>query len=336
MVKQALRLDHLYHLTGAHGLYQHATGADPNPEFGYCLDDNVRALMMALRAHALTGKAEVLDYAERYLAFVEQAQRPDGRFRNFMDAQGAWLEEVGSDDSNGRAVWGLGFAARYAPTAALRDRALRLLERSVPAIEAHAFPRAKGFSLIGLRNWVALGGGPTELARELADDLAKAFEASASEDWQWFEPELTYCNASLCDALLGTEHQTIGLASLDWLCGLMDQEGVLSLIGNDGWYVRGGRRAVFDQQAVDAAAVSSACVEAYRATGEPRYRRWARMAYGWFTGENLTGEVMIDPQTGGCYDGLRPVGHNPNQGAESLLAWLSAHEDMLELGWLDG
>src|SRR5579885_426572 len=117
MVKQALRLDHLYHLTGAHGLYQHATGADPNPEFGYCLDDNVRALMMALRAHALTGKAEVLDYAERYLAFVEQAQRPDGRFRNFMDAQGAWLEEVGSDDSNGRAVWGLGFAARYGPTA---------------------------------------------------------------------------------------------------------------------------------------------------------------------------------------------------------------------------
>jgi hypothetical protein len=334
-MEQALDLNHLRRLTGSQGLYQHAIGSQPNPEFGYCLDDNVRALMMALRAQVLTGDDELLQYAECYLAFVERAQRPDGRFRNFMDAGGAWLEELGSDDSNGRAVWGLGFAVRHAPSPELRQRALRLLERAVPAIEGHAFLRAKAFSLLGLRHWIVLDPSRAGLAHALAAELAAAYEANAGDGWRWFEPALTYCNASLSDALLDTDFQAIGLASLDWLCGVMDQEGVLSLIGNDGWYVRGGRRAVFDQQAVDAAALSSACVSAYRATGQARYRRWARMAYRWFVGENVTRERMIDSETGGCYDGLRPDGHNPNQGAESLLAWLSAHEDMLELGWLD-
>ncbi len=320
---------------GPHGMYQHAAGSEPNPEFGYCLDDNARALIVVLRAHLLTRQPLLLQYAGRFLNFVERAQRPDGRFMNFMDAGGAWLEQVGSDDSNGRAVWALGFASRYAPDNTLRGRATRLLARAVPAIEAHTFLRAKAFSLIGLQHWLAVDPPAASVAIGLAADLAGAFEDCATKAWRWFEPELTYCNARLCEALIGTNFQHIGLMSLDWLCEIMECDGMLRLIGNRGWYRRDGTRAIFDQQPVDAAATSSACVTAYRATSEPRYARWARMAFDWFQGHNTTHERMVDDATGGCYDGLQPAGHNTNQGAESVLAWLLTQEDSLELAWLD-
>jgi hypothetical protein len=339
VTQQAFNLDHLYQLTDGTGMYQHALGPMPNPEFGYCLDDNARALIVALRAHALTGDGRLLDCAERYLAFVERAQRPDGRFRNFMDAGGAWLEELGSDDANGRAVWGLGFAARRAPDVrGLRERATAALRRALPGLERHEFLRAKAFSLLGLHHWLAVqpGGAVQAQADALAADLAQAFERSRQAGWEWFEDRLTYCNASLGEALIGSRWEGTGCRALAWLCETLEQGGVLSLIGSDGWYVRGGQRAAFDQQAVDAAAVSSACLAAFRLTGEARFERWRDLAYGWFVGRNVTGERMVDDATGGCFDGLRPSGHNENQGAESLLAWLSVQEDALERTHPDG
>lgn len=337
MDKQAPKLDHLYRLTDDIGLYQHAHGAEPNPAFGYCLDDTARALVVAIRAHALTEDPRLTSYIERYLAFVERAQRPDGAFRNFMGADGAWLEDVGSDDSNGRAVWALGFAAHHGPSPDARLRSLHALTLATTAVKAHRFLRAKAFSLVGLQHWLAVE--PSPAADELADtsvrNLCQEFSRHAGPGWRWFEDELTYCNAALCEALIGTAGQEVGLESLLWLCQTLEQDGVISLVGNDGWYLRGGRRAIFDQQAVDAAAVSSACIAAFRATGDHRFERWGRMAYGWFLGENVIRRRMVDDVTGGCYDGLQPSGPNLNQGAESLLAWLSAQEDMLELGWLD-
>ena len=336
MAEPALKLDHLYRLTDATGIYQHALGAGANPEFGYCLDDNVRALMVAIRAQTIGGDRALSEYVERYLAFTERALRPDGRFRNFMDAAGAWLEDTGSDDSNGRAIWGLGFAARYAADKDLRSRALRALAQTLPALGALRFLRAKAFSLLGLRHLLAAGAGSgvEQQADALGQDLARAFWTARGDNWRWFENELTYCNATLCEALIGGKWTDVGIESLIWLCETMTPEGVLDLIGNDGWYPRGGHRAVFDQQPVDAAAVSSACVSAFRATGDTRFEQWAKLAYAWFSGTNVIGERMIDDASGGCFDGLTPTGHNENQGAESLLAWLSTQEDMIELGWL--
>ncbi|MGH2470228.1 MAG: glycosyl transferase family 1, partial [Chloroflexota bacterium] len=148
----------------------------------------------------------------------------------------------------------------------------------------------------------------------------------------WFESELTYCNATLAQALLGEPEQGAALQALAWLCGVMEVDGVMSLIGNQGFYPRGGYRAVYDQQPVDAQAALAACLAAFEVSGDARFQRWARLAFGWFTGANPTHLSLIDDDSGGCADGLLEKGVNANQGAESLLAWLLAQEDVAEAG----
>ena len=145
---------------------------------------------------------------------------------------------------------------------------------------------------------------------------------------------VTYCNARLAQALLGTRWRDRGLDSLAWLCTEMDAGTHMNVVGNHGWYPRGGRLAVFDQQPVDAGATVAACVAAYQISGEERYRRWAELSYAWFQGRNVTGRSMVDQESGGCHDGLEQAGVNSNEGAESLLAWLQAQEDLLEMGWI--
>jgi hypothetical protein len=317
-------------------MYQHARGSRPNPEFGYCLDDNARALIVAIRAHALLGESGLIDYVRHYLAFVERCQRTDGRFRNFMSAEGTWLDEVGSEDAHGRAIWALGFAAARSPQTEVRLRALRCLDRSWGWLGGTTWLRAQAFVLLGIRHWRAAepSSALDDLSHALASSLAAAYRRSASPDWRWFEDELTYANARLPEALLAAGQADLGLDSLAWLCGLLEVDGCVSLIGNRGWYHRNGQRAIYDQQPIDAAALVSACSTAYRLSGEERFRRWAELGYRWFVGQNVAGLSMIDADTGGCCDGLTPSGVNANQGAESLLAWLLAWEDMAEMGWL--
>jgi len=333
------------------------------------VDDNARALIVAIRALALTGESGLLDYVRHYLAFVERCQRPDGRFRNFMAADGTWLDELGSEDANGRAIWALGFAARHSAQAEVRIRALHCLDQALDALASPSpaafavrvgpgegrgegtwrpggdqgrgrlglsWLHAQAFALLGFRDWreAEPSAELDELTVRFAASLAGAFERSSRPDWRWFEDELTYCNARLPEALLGTRYAGIGLQSLAWLCGVLEVDGCISLIGNRGWYPRGGPRAVYDQQAVDASALVSACAVAHRLSGDGRFRRWAELGYSWFEGNNVGRRPMVDPETGGCCDGLEAGGVNLNQGAESLLAWLLAWEDMAEQGWV--
>ena len=291
---------------------------------------------MAIRARELTGENGLLDFVRHYLAFVERCQRPDGRFRNFMAADGSWLEEVGSEDSHGRAIWALGFAARHSRQTEVRIRALHCLDGVLGWVGELSWPRAQAFALLGLQLWHEAEPSPTlaGLIERLAGNLVAAQAGSSVPGWRWFEDELTYCNARLPQSLLATPHAEVGLESLAWLCQVMGVDGLISLIGNHGWYRRDGRRAVYDQQPVDACALVSACVTAHRLSGDGRFRRWAQLGYAWFHGGNPGGRSLIDPETGGCHDGLLPDGLNQNQGAESLLAWLLAWEDMAERGWL--
>lgn len=318
-------------------MYQHASGSRPNREFGYCLDDNARALIVAIRAHALTGDNSLLDYVRHYLAFVERCQRGDGRFHNFMSDDGHWLDEIASEDCHGRAIWALGFAARHSLQSEVRVRALRCLDQSLAMPASLAAFRSRAFALLGLDHWRQAEPSPglDALITQHASALVNAYQLSASADWQWFEDELTYCNARLPQALLVTAgYEEVGLNSLAWLCQLMEVDGYISLIGNDGWYHQTGRRAVYDQQPIDACALVSACIAAYRYSGDDRFRRWAELAYEWFRGRNVGRCSMLDPDIGGCFDGLTPTGVNLNQGAESLIAWLLAWEDVSEMGWL--
>mgnify|MGYP001365225105 CR=1 FL=1 len=301
------------------------------------MDDNARALIVAIRAHALTADNGLLDYVRHYLAFVERCQRPDGRFRNFMAADGSWLEEVGSDDSQGRAIWALGFAAGRSAQTEVRLRALRCLDGALPRLRGLEFLRSRAFVLLGVQAWAQVEPAAEldELAGDFGADLAAAYERCAGPGWRWFEDVATYCNTRLSQALLGTGWSNVGLESLAWLCTEMDAGTHMNVVGNHGWYPRGGRPALFDQQPVDAGATVAACVAAYQLSGEERFRRWAELSCAWFQGRNITGRPMIDHESGGCYDGLEETGVNSNQGAESLLAWLMAQEDLLEMGWTE-
>jgi hypothetical protein len=328
---------HLRRLTDETGLLQHARGTVPKREHGYCTDDNARALIVAtLAAREPAPPVGLEDLAACYLSFLHHAFNQERRvFRNLMSYDRRWSEPAGSRDSNGRAVWALGVAAAEHPDERLRRMAADLLLESLPALEAAADLRAIAFALLGLGAALARGigePGTAELSERLAARLHAAFvENACDEAWPWPEAVLTYANARVPHALiesgarLGREEWVdCGRHSLQWLVEMQTENGCFSPVGNRGWYRRGGTRARFDQQPIEADAMVAACVAALRATGAPVWRDRAVLALRWFLGHNVVGEPLYDAATGGCRDGLGEGGSNENEGAESTLAWLSA------------
>jgi hypothetical protein len=334
-----LKLDHLHHMTDETGMLQHAIFTVPNYREGYTTDDNARALMVSALLEAL-GNGEALELASRYMAFIWYAFNTEtGRFRNFMDYQRHWLEEGGSDDSHGRALWALGTVLGRSNAPALQSMAARVFEQALPAILETTSPRAWAFALIGIHEYLQRFAGDRragQVREELAGRLLTLYQNHRTDDWRWFEPGLTYCNAALPHALLmcgeSIPNPTMteaGLESLTWLTSVQrGAAGHFVPIGSNGFYERDGERARFDQQPVEAQAMVSACLEAYRLTGDKRWRKEARRAFEWFLGRNDLNLPIYDPTTGGCRDGLHPDRANENQGAESTLAFLQA---LLEL-----
>lgn len=334
-----LKLDHLRHMTDETGMLQHAIFTVPNYREGYTTDDNARALMVSVLLEAL-GSSEALDLASRYLAFLWYAFNAEtGRFRNFMDYQRRWLEVGGSDDSHGRALWALGTLLGRSNTPALHSMAGRLFEQTLPAILDTSSPRAWAFALIGIHEYLQRYAGDRragQVLEELAGRLLALYKTHRTEEWRWFEPGLSYCNAApphallMCGQSLPNEDMTeAGLESLVWLTAVQRADaGHFVPVGSNGFYERGGARARFDQQPIEAQAMVSACLEAYRITGDRRWSKEARRAFEWFLGRNDLNLPIYDPTTGGCRDGLHPDRPNENQGAESTLAFL---QSLLEL-----
>lgn len=327
---------HVIRMSDAVGMLQHATGATPDRRHGYCTDDNARALIAALMHAQQTGDESLQLHADRYLSFLHHAfNETTGRFRNFMDYARNWLEETGSEDSHGRAIWGLGAAVRWATTESMRGVASRLLIAALPTVNKFSSPRAWAFTIIGLHHYLEHYQGDTR-ARRVRDALAKrlleTYQTNAGPDWPWLEDVVTYDNAKLPHALLlageargDMEMFEQALTSLNWLIQQqVGDRGIVSLIGNDGWLRRDGTRARFDQQPIEAMALVEACVEAWRVTDDPAWLEHARTSIAWFTGSNELGICLIDRETGGCCDGLNITGPNLNQGAESTLAWIIA------------
>ena len=336
-----LKLDHLRHMTDETGMLQHALFTVPDYREGYTTDDNARALMVSVLLEEL-GYGEALELASRYLAFIWYAFNVEsGRFRNFMDYQRHWLEDNGSDDCHGRTLWALGIMLGRSNTPALQSMAGRLFEQALPAIRGTTSPRAWAFALIGIHEYLRRFAGDrraNQALEELGGRLLTLYQSHRLDEWRWYEDGLTYCNAVLPHALLmcgqsipNNAMTEAGLESLSWLADLQraDAEGGHFVpIGSNGFYQRGGERDRFDQQPVEAQAMVSACLEAYRVTGDNRWRKEARRAFEWFLGRNDLNLPIYDPTTGGCRDGLHPDRPNENQGAESTLAFLQA---LLEL-----
>lgn len=258
-----------------------------------------------------------------------------------MDYQRNWLEESGSDDSHGRALWALGLVLGRSNTPTLHNMAARIFQQSLLAILDTTSPRAWAFALIGIHEYLGRFAGDrrvSQVQEELAGRLLSLYKDNKVENWNWFEDKLTYCNAVLSHVMLlcgqsipNPEMTQAGLASLQWLASLQhsDTEGKHFVpIGSNGFYKMSGERARFDQQPVEAQAMISACLEAYRITGHKSWHQEARCAFDWFHGRNDLHLMVYDPTTGGCRDGLHPDRANENQGAESTLAYL---QSLLEL-----
>ena len=332
-----LKLDHLRRMTDDTGMFQHAIFTVPNYREGYTIDDNARALTVSALLEEL-GNEETSDLTSRYFAFVWYAFNSEtGRFRNFMDYQRNWLEENGSDDSHGRTLWALGTVLGRSNTPALQSMAGWVFEKALPAILHTSSPRAWAFALIGIHEYLHRFAGDrrvTQVREQLAGRLLKLYQNNRADKWRWYEKSLTYCNAALPHALLmcgqgipNNDMSEAGLESLSWLADLQRAEeagGYFVPIGSNGFYQRGGERARFDQQPVEAQAMVSACLEAHRITGDKSWYKEARRAFDWFLGRNDLDLPIYDPTTGGCRDGLHPDRPNENQGAESSLAYLQA------------
>jgi hypothetical protein len=339
----AVNRRHLEELTGALGIWQHASGTVPDQRHGYCTDDVARALTVDLLHARELGWEAVRPSAWRSLRFLRDAWSPtEERFRNFRDADGRWLDAGGSDDTQGRAVLALGRVLAAPPDPAFAADARMLFATALPAARRLGSLRAVSSCILGCAaalGYDALGHELPAVTmaalRDLVDRLVDAFRSGgATPDWQWPESILAYENALLPHALIAGGQRLgdagaveLGLRVLEWLTVVQAApRETFSPIGNLGWWPRGGPRARFDQQPIEAAAQVMACEAAFRASSDPRWPDAAERAYGWYLGDNDSRILVADPATGGCHDGLGPARVNPNQGAESTLLWLTALE----------
>ncbi len=326
------RLDHIVRLTDDVGILQHAKFIVPDRYHGYCTDDNARALIAVLMAQDMIAAHETTtDLACTYISFLHHAfDEKTGRFRNFMGYDRRWRKEMGSEDSHGRAVWGLGKAVELAQSDDIQAAARSVFEKALPALTEFTSPRAWAFALVGIQAYLSKFSGDSEARRvreRLADNLLKLFRENASAGWPWIENTVTYANGKISQALImsgrcqrNEEMLDAGLRSLEWLMEVQaDPRGHFVPVGNSGWFSRGGSMARFDQQPIEALNMIEACREAYETTSDAKWLSHAQCCLEWFLGRNDLNVPLYDHKTGGCCDGLHADGPNRNQGAESTL-----------------
>ncbi|MFC1724874.1 glycosyltransferase family 4 protein [candidate division KSB1 bacterium] len=330
-----IKLDHLKAFTDDTGFLQHANYTIPDRTHGYCTDDNARALLVAAMGHKqLPSDGLGLDsLSSHYLGFLLYAfNEKNGRFRNFMTYARQWMEEIGSEDAHGRAIWCLGKSIAFLDDPGHLAMSTTLFKKALRAVENFNSPRAFAFCLVGIHAYLHKFSGDSDVRRireVLADRLFNQFKNNATEKWPWLEDSLNYANGKLPHALLlsgqwiqRSDMTDMGLRSLKWLLTIQTEKGHFVPVGNKGWYKQGGLKARFDQQPIEANAMIEACIEAFKVTRDQIWFENAVMCFNWFLGHNDLNMPLYDPKTGGCRDGLMADGINQNEGAESSLAWL--------------
>jgi glycosyltransferase involved in cell wall biosynthesis len=330
-----IKLDHMKAFTDDTGILQHANYTIPDRTHGYCTDDNARALLVAAmgQRYLPTNGWGLDSLSSHYLGFLLYAfNEKEGRFRNFMTYSRQWMEEIGSEDAHGRSIWCLGKAVAFLQNPGHLAMSTTLFKKALRAAENFHSPRAIAFSLVGIHAYLDKFTGDSDVRRVrevLADRLFNQFRNNSKDDWPWLENSLNYANGKLPHALLLSGQRTqrkdmidMGLRSLKWLLAVQTEDKHFVPIGSNGWYEKGGPRARFDQQPIEANAMIEACVEAFNITRDRAWFEDAAMCFNWFLGQNDLNMPLYDPKTGGCRDGLMADGINQNEGAESSLAWL--------------
>lgn len=313
-------LNHLKRMTDQNGMLQFSKKDIPDPESGYTLDDNARALIAALLMD------DGQDLARIYAQNLYKSQRPNGTWANFC-LNGRYVHHWDSEDSIGRALIACSLGS-FAPWADVRNLCSRIFKRQISKAGTFTSPRAIAYSIVALSKR-SLDNERLALLHKLSDLLIGLYQQKSSRLWLWFEDYITYCNGILPQAMLSAYQATgdkkalkIGRDSLNFLCGILFRRGYLNIVGNRGWYQKGGSIPLFDQQPVDAASIALACLEAYQVLGHDEYWDLCQAAFDWYGGRNIHQIPMIDEKSGGCFDAITPEGVNLNQGAEAVLSYI--------------
>lgn len=339
-----INLNHIRRMTDSFGMLQFAKLSQPDSESGYTVDDNARALLVTAQHFQKTGFRPALTLVNTYLRYLKFAQQPDGKWINYYTYEqvpSPQEEDEKPIDPHARAIWALGQISTYSQLPeATRRLAREQLEIFFAGNHKLTPLRPRAFLIKGL---VPLAKAePSEdrwkrLIRENAEVIAQAFESFATPDWQWYEDTLCYANGVLPEAMiLASEilneprYKKIGLTSLEFLISHTFQGPIYVPIGSNGWFTKNKERALFDQQPEDVVATVQALRAAHRNTREKRYHDLMFQAFSWFLGNNLSGTLIYDKKSGGCYDGLHPHGPNLNQGAESTVSYLLARLTVTE------
>jgi hypothetical protein len=320
---------HFKHMTDSTGIIQFCNISKPLPESGYTVDDNARALIVAIGMEELERERLIKTYTK----FLQEAQTVDGTWQN-LKVHDKYYTVINSEDSIGRGVLAASFAAGCDVTET-RKSACKILKKVLPRAVNVSSPRAVSYVLLGTINIIDILGNINLMsqAKHLANKLIKLYDMNRSFEWHWFEDRLTYCNAVLPHALFGyyaiskdktvfeTAHNT-----LNFLTNSLFKKGYLNIVGNQGWWVKKNEIPPYDQQPVDAASVTLACLQAFVTTGEKQYIEMAQTAYDWYWGKNINNLSLYNEKTQGCHDALVPHGINSNQGAEAVVSFLTAHQ----------
>lgn len=333
-----ISLEQIKRLTTDMGMIQFSKIAIPDLTTGYTLDDNARALIAVAKHYQLTGDVNDLDLIETYLDFIIFCQQEDGSFMNYVDHEGNYFDknkDENLEDSNGRAIWALGefssFQSLFNPYYIKRSEAA--LEKALPIIPNFSSPRAIAFAIKGLYHFNIKNNTTAieNLITTLADNLVSKFRGVSDSKWNWFEDYLTYANSVLSEAMLYAYLSTgnivfekIAIKSFEFLLSVIYKEDQIKVISNQGWNKKGVTSSIYGEQPIDVAYTIMALGLFYDTYREKVYLKKMMIAFDWFLGKNHLHQIIYNPCTGGCYDGLEEKQVNLNQGAESTVSYLMA------------
>ncbi|MCM8804659.1 MAG: glycosyltransferase [Candidatus Omnitrophica bacterium] len=335
-----IKLTHLETLTDDVGIIQHAKFSMADRKTGYTTDDNARALIVVTKHYNMCIDQKSLNLINTYLSFIYYMQKSNGRFHNLLSYDRNFLDTDGGDDCFGRCIWAIGYLlSSEFIYENIKGAAKHIFELAFPQIENINSLRGMANCIEGLYNYLKVEDDKRakEFVEKLANRMVENYKNSKEGNWKWFENVITYENGKLPLALLiayevteNREYFDIGMEALNFLIDITIIENRYIPIGNNGWYVKGGKRAYYDQQPIEVACMIEALKKAEKLTGDEKYGNLSLIVFDWFLGRNTKGEMMYDSVTGGCYDGLTKNGPNRNQGAESTLSYLLARLEIEE------
>ena len=332
----SLNLNHIRKMTTDIGMIQFSKMANPDFHSGYTLDDNARALIAICQQYELHQNEEDLLLIKKYLLFIHHCFQPNGKFLNYVNENEGFTPQnyfENLEDSNGRAMWALGYVIslkHLLPINLFCDAEI-LFQKALLHLNIIHSTRAMAFIIKGLYYQ-----NKTEnlyLIKVFANRLMQMYKHEQSEQWHWYENYLTYGNSLLPEAMLcaylrtrNEEYKRIASESFGFLLSKIFVDGKIKVISNKGWHIkdRVSESVVGGEQPIDVAYTVMALERFYNVLKNDDYKQKAIVAFNWFLGENHLHQIVYNPCTGGCYDGIEEFNVNLNQGAESSLSYLMA------------